>query len=417
MTITFPFEAPAIRVVQPIGTFYVTVLPAELLLKVSESDRLRAELNVSGIGYHVEGTQRQKKALRLREIAKYLARDDSAFPNSIIIAANFNSDLGMDQNEVDAIKAEDADRDDVVADIELQADPDEWSISENGNNCYTLRIPKELRLATIIDGQHRLYAFADPDASLARLDMDLICAVFLDLPKPLQAQIFATINSTQKPVDRSLTYELFGYNIEEEAEEIWTPDKLAVYLTRKLATDSSSPMFGRITVAPKQDIALKEITSNKDWKVSTAVVVDGILRLITTSPKRDSNKMHTPQSQSRDVLNGIKDTSPLREVFIAKNDLLIYRLVENYLSACNSIFWRTCDQKSFIRRTVGIQALFDILRKITPVVLERKDLSISFFERALEKAGEIDFSKAQFKSPSGSGRILIRKTLEESLRL
>jgi hypothetical protein len=42
--------------------------------------------------------------------------------------------------------------------------------------------------------------------------MQLICSIFFELPKPYQAQLFATINSTQKPVDKSLTYELFGYN-------------------------------------------------------------------------------------------------------------------------------------------------------------------------------------------------------------
>jgi hypothetical protein len=46
--------------------------------------------------------------------------------------------------------------------------------------------------------------------------MSLVCSVYFDLPRPFQAQLFATINSTQKRVDRSLTYELFGYNIVEE---------------------------------------------------------------------------------------------------------------------------------------------------------------------------------------------------------
>ena len=46
--------------------------------------------------------------------------------------------------------------------------------------------------------------------------MELLCAIFVDLPKPFQAQLFATINSTQKPVNKSLTYEMFGYNVDDE---------------------------------------------------------------------------------------------------------------------------------------------------------------------------------------------------------
>ena len=123
--------------------------------------------------------------------------------------------------------------------------------------------------------------------------MPLICSVFLDLPKPFQAQLFATINSTQKAVDRSLTFELFGYNVEDESPDRWTPDKLAVFLTRKLGTESSSPLRGRITVAPKRDVGLEQLAAATDWRVSTAVMVDGILRLISANPKRDANPSYS----------------------------------------------------------------------------------------------------------------------------
>ena len=83
-----------------------------------------------------------------------------------------------------------------------------------------------------------------------------------------------TGHSTQKPVDRSLTYELFGYNVSDEPEEYWTPDKLAVFLARKLGTQSSSPLKGKIAVSPKRDEALVALGQQAAWKVSTAVVVD-----------------------------------------------------------------------------------------------------------------------------------------------
>jgi DGQHR domain-containing protein len=170
--------------------------------------------------------------------------------------------------------------------------------------------------------------------------MQLICAVFLDLPKPLQAQLFATINSTQKPVDRSLTFELFGYNVSDEHEEFWSPDKLAAFLARKLATERDSPLLGKITVSPKRDDNLQAIFTNANWRVSTAVVVDGLLRLISANPRRDANAMRTPEIQPRSILKaGKKDQSPLREAFISGNDSLVYALAESYLKACNNLFW------------------------------------------------------------------------------
>jgi DNA phosphorothioation-associated DGQHR protein 1 len=215
--------------------------------------------------------------------------------------------------------------------------------------------------------------------------MQLICAVFLDLPKPFQAQLFATINSTQKQVDRSLTFELFGYNIAEDSEEFWTPDKLAVFLTRKLGTEPGSPMFGRITVAPKRDNALQQISEQGKWRVSTAVVVDGVLRLFSNNPKRDSNAMQTPQRQTRSVLEkGARDKSPLRQGFIDVNDSLIYKMVVNYLYACDKVFWTIAKPGSYIVKTVGIQALFDVLRKLAASAIVNKDLSVSYFESQVQ---------------------------------
>src|SRR5262249_13355622 len=159
-------------------------------------------------------------------------RYDSAFPNSLILAANLKDEDGT-------IEEDEASR---------------WSLTERQEcGSYNLVIPSSKKLAAIIDGQHRLFAFKF--AASSRLDTQVICSVFVDLPKPFQAQLFATINSTQKPVDKSLTYELFGYNISEESEKYWSPDKLAVFLARKLNVEAGSPLKGRVIVAPLSDFA------------------------------------------------------------------------------------------------------------------------------------------------------------------
>jgi len=83
----------------------------------------------------------------------------------------------------------------------------------------------------------------------ARQNMPLVCSVFLDLPNPFQAYVFATVNFNQKKVDRSLAYELFGFDTEDEPPQAWTPEKTAVFLTRRLNMDADSPLRGRIVVA------------------------------------------------------------------------------------------------------------------------------------------------------------------------
>lgn len=411
----YPFTAPALRVEQPIGTFYVTVLPADLLLQVASSDVMSATMNPDGAGYVLSGTQRLVQDKRLTQIADYIDRIDSAFPNSIILAANYNREVGLDVDELEAIEAEE--REDANAAVVAPDASKSWTVDETPDGCFQITIPSADKLAAIIDGQHRLFAFAKADAA-TRLGMQLICAVFIDLPKAIQAQIFATINSTQKPVDRSLTYELFGYNVSDEPEEYWTPDKLAVFLARRLSTQPSSPLKGKIAVSPKRDEALVALGQQAAWKVSTAVVVDGILRLFSSNPKRDTNAMRTSRAQPRSVLaTGPKDKSPLRAEFIEVNDALIYAMVENYLKACANLFWQTPAPGSFIIKTVGVQALFDILRKIALEAYEAEDLRVPFFEDRLRPASTINFADEQFRVPSGSGRSIIRRALEGALGL
>ncbi|WP_172332136.1 DNA phosphorothioation-associated DGQHR protein 1 [Mangrovicoccus sp. HB161399] len=404
---TFPYETKALQVDQRLGTFYVVALPAELLLQVAASDRMRATMKADGSGYTLEGTQRLIQDKRLTEIGDYINRVDSAFPNSIIVAANYDLETGLDQGELEYISSEEDGKPIDASRV--------WTITESADGCHKLTIPSSDKLAAIIDGQHRLFSFARADAE-AMKDMNLLCSVFIDLPKALQAQIFATINSTQKRVDRSLTYELFGYNVSDEDEAYWTPDKLAVFFTRKLGTDADSPLQGRIMVAPKRDAALEELAEKAKWKVSTAVIVDGILRLFSSNPKRDANLMRKDEASPRSELSsGPKDRSPLREVFIDGNDALIYKMVLNYLKASEDVFWKPANDDSFIFRTIGVQAIFDVLRKIAAQSLEAKDIRVEYFAGILDGAREIDFSAERFRNPSGSGRTVIRRAIEEAI--
>ncbi|QFT75883.1 DNA phosphorothioation-associated DGQHR protein 1 [Ruegeria sp. THAF33] len=409
MDIQFPFTVPALRVDQRLGSFYVAVLPAELLLRVCASDRMSASLNPDGVGYSLEGTQRVIQDKRLSEIAAYINRVDSAFPNSIIVAANYDRETGFDQSENEDIAAEEGEEPNGVSSA--------WSVQVSDDGCHKLTIPSEAKLAAVIDGQHRLFSFAKASPEALR-SMNLICSIFIDLPKALQAQIFATINSTQKRVDRSLTFELFGYNVSDEPEEYWTPDKLAVFFARKLATDKDSPLRGRIMVAPKRDSRLEKIAAEAAWRISTAVAVDGIMRLYSSNPKRDANLMREGEAHTRNVLlEGPKDKSPLRSAYIEGNDAVIFKMVLNYLKAADRVFWENANEGSYIFRTIGVQAIFDILRKLASGAFERKDISSGYFEEILEPAGQIDFSSTEFQNASGSGRTFIRKAIEASIGL
>lgn len=404
---TYPLTLKALRVEQPLGVYYVTVIPAKILLQVAFSDALSATWSEEEQSYKLDGTQRLRDPKRLKPVASYIDREDSAFPNSIILAANYRRDSGL-LEETEAPPEDEAAPDGNGANL--------WFVSQNPDGCHELTIPSSAKLASVIDGQHRLFSFAE--ALPKRLDMDLICSVFLDLPKPYQAQLFATINSNQKPVDKSLTYEMFGYNIEEEDEKFWSPDKLAVYFTRRLAVDKDSPLNGRIHIAPVRDEALNEQLSNQPWKVSTAVIVEAIMRLYTSNPKADTAALLKDRRKPRaEIADKRADRSPLRSFYLSGKDAIIYTLAKNYLIACDRVFWKAAPGNTFITKTVGVQALLDILRRLARPAVDEGDISADYFTAQLESAQAIDFTADHFQNASGAGRSTIRRAIEEKIGL
>ncbi|XZU16241.1 DGQHR domain-containing protein [Acinetobacter baumannii] len=210
----FPITVPAIKISQPMSDFYAVSLPAYILLEVCFSDIMRAKKTEAG--YILEGgTQRSIQQERLKKIAEYIERDDSAFPNSIILAANYH-ESGYTIEELE-------DQNDLQTNESLSWEINKINIDNPKCKLYTLTIPSAKKLAAIIDGQHRLFGFTKEYLKDSeKLNMDLLCSVYLDLPKGYQADLFSIINTTQKPVDKSLSYELYGYNISEEDSNSWT---------------------------------------------------------------------------------------------------------------------------------------------------------------------------------------------------
>ena len=213
-------EIKAIKVVQPLGEFYIAKIKAGDLLRISTSSVARYDKNGN-----LTGNQRPLDSKRLKAIAKFIMSDEMSFPTSILVAANIN-DKGV-----------------IIEDEEKR-----WHVEKtNLPDVYDLIVPDNIS-SLIIDGQHRLNAFnyADSDCK----EIELVCSIFIDLPNPYQAYLFATINGNQKRVDKSLALELFGYDVENEPQDTWSPEKLAVYLTRKFNFSKSSPLYQKIKLAP-----------------------------------------------------------------------------------------------------------------------------------------------------------------------
>jgi DNA phosphorothioation-associated DGQHR protein 1 len=373
---------PALKVDQKFGLFYVCVLKASELLELTFSDSYRYEDG------RLTGSQRELNQIRLKEIKEYIKGVDCAFPNSIILAAN------IDQNG-----------------LLCRDDDSSWKINENS----TLEIPKRKPLAAVVDGQHRINGFQKlkEEELLEENDMELVCSIYLELPTSMQAYLFATINSTQRSVKKTLYLDLFGYEIASTPPNSWSPDKIAISLTRKLNEDKDSPLYRRV------DSTLFQKAKSPSYTLSS--LVDSILRLISSNPKDDKYKLHRSPIEERVRISlrkfGRKDSSPLRDLYINSRDEVIYKIIINYLQAADNTLHFTDEKDSILSKNVGIQGLFDSLKSYINAklksgsTLQEIEMTTKGFEGFLKHSAKVNFEDDFYNNSTGIGRQHLRATI------
>ncbi|WP_435237537.1 DGQHR domain-containing protein [Psychromonas sp. PT13] len=326
------YKFKAIKICQPFSDYYICKIPSDTLREISFS--LKA-VNSDGV---VQGVQRTLNPKRLRDIGQFIDSDSGSFPNPIILGANFK-ETGRYASEDEKIEF-----------IDLK------------DGLYEIKVPKSSKVLSIIDGQHRLYGFEH-----AETEMDLSCSIYEDLAMPYQAFLFSTINYTQGKVDKSLAYQLFGYEIESSEPIEWPPETLAVYFVREL--NKKKPLLNRIKyrTADESMLSKKDRDALPPWRFSTSSIVEAILSLISHNPKQDRYLMNTKQLNDeivgRTVLEG-DDRYPLRQLYINANDQAISDVLTLALEATDRIFWGEVDNNNFIKKTVGIACVFKFLKSV-----------------------------------------------------
>ncbi|MFJ5366877.1 DNA phosphorothioation-associated DGQHR protein 1 [Pectobacterium punjabense] len=326
-----PIKINAIKVTQPYGDFFQTVMSAEDLLKCIYVNQ--AEVDDG----EISGVQRKESMPRALDIAKFIDSDEAAFPNSIILSVNHND------NDIPA------------------AEDEKWKFEQIEGDLYSIIIPNiNLRLCSVIDGQHRLLGFRYAENKRIKLP----CSIYDSLPPSNQATIFSTINFNQQKVPKSLAYRLFGYSLDDISREYWPPDLLAVYFSEKFNKNNEYPFYQRL-----KNRVLHEVTAD-DWSISSSVFIDGVLSLISKNPRADRyiiNAIYSNEKEKgRKRLLGTssKDNSPLRDFYIKNNDKAIEQILMIFFSTVKEHFWteKCINEGTVLVRTIGISALFKFLR-------------------------------------------------------
>lgn len=308
---------PILEVLQPIGSFYLSVLSASFI--VSHTKRSEREYDLDGL--KASGIQRRLDSKRIRDIETYILDPEATFPTPIILSIS-SSDFGF-----------------TISGHEIEF---------NENNF----------IAEIVDGQHRIEGLK---RSSKVCDFQLPVVFLFDLTEQEKAYIFSTVNSNQQKVSPSLIYDLFSVS------DGRSPFKTAHDIARALNTDEESPYCGRLKMLGRK-------TGDKET-LSQGTFVNSLLPLISGHPKED---LVSEKNRERLIDD---QTLPFRYSYIHDDDKFIYRVLLNYFRAVADTFRAEWEDPSryIISKSTGCGGLMLALKGIALNGISEKSLDYKFF--------------------------------------
>lgn len=345
---------------QPIGSFFLTTIPAKDLLQFYEITRRKY------VNDKADGTQRQFSN-RIKEIANYCNTLDAAFPTSIILALNKDGYIHDKKNST----------------IEV------------------------LNKAEIIDGQHRILGLELAKEKFGNNVEDkftLPCVFLIEPTEPQKAFVFATINGKQTKVNKSLVYDLFGISEKKD------PYNILHTLARTLNFTEGSPFYQRLKMLGKKsdDINTESLTQG--------TFVDTLVEKISKDPLTDRDFI------IRGELEQIEKNPKLilQDYMLQGKSDLLFPLFKNIFNAVKNTWpneWEIHDTFILSKTTgyIGIMKGIDQFIKYGRAngVLTEKYFDFIFLElKKLMSKKELIFISDNFP-PGGKGENKLRDLLIE----
>jgi DGQHR domain-containing protein len=297
---------PYLELPQPGGGFYATSISADKIVnRVSIKRR------------HDGGPQRDADPKRVDEIAKFARSENAIFPTPILISCD-------------------------------------GRIIDTDEKVVNLDVGSPTPIGHVLDGQHRVMGLRKLDeAELAQITLLVVFVTGTDVYS--DASIFLTINSNQKPVTKSLIYDLFSLDPKNSIE------KTAHEIAQSLNGDQSSPFYKKIKMLGRKTLPTETI--------SQAAFVDGLLPLI-------------------------KQAGILRDYYDNNKSEIILRIMQNCFNGLRKAMpteWTEPDY--LLSKTVGYGGIM----KALPIVIKfgqgKNDLSEEYFESIFKNLNTILIEK------------------------
>lgn len=375
-----------IKVIQPIGEYFMASVPAKTIVDISYSDLRRLEGSDRDVELYF-GIQRPLLKKRVAEIRSYIEMPDATFPTGIILAIDERC----------------SEYDETTGQLHLHEYIDEFDASKN----------VELhQIGNILDGQHRIAGFTDDEGEFLdqfdgdNFDLNVIMMIGADLPE--QANVFAIVNLAQTRVNKSLAYDL------SELARKPTPFKTCHNVAVALDQTAESPFYHRIK---RLGVATK---GRKNEPLTQAAFVEALLPFITTDPFED--QLHQVRGKRLKRVSGEKLVeTPLRNMFIRRDETDIAEVIFNYFKAIKNKWpraWSAIDQTgNLLPRTNAFKAFMKFLKEdIYPELADGRDDYIPKMKELAPHLNNIDLSDEEFTTrtfvPGSTGQ----KTFLQLLR-
>lgn len=366
-----PLRFPCLEIVQPIGAFYVGVIPALEVIDIAFSDIIRIDEDDRNIEV-VSGLERPISRDRVKELREYVTHFDATFPTGVILS------IPEKYVKYDAKSRE--------MTIESEADYSD--------------------IAKIIDGQHRIEGLRGYTGDVP---FQLNVTIFVEMDPEKQAIVFSIINLKQAPVSKSITYELFEY------AKSRSPQKTCHEIATALDRAPGSPFEGKIMVLGSARDADKET-------LTQAAFIRPLLKLISSEKLAMGDRDMIRRGKRISMPTGtevIKRAWVFRPWFLLGEDKLITQSIVNYFNAVARKWegaWWPKTPGLMLNRTNGYSALIrflpSILFKLGPFQVH----SVSSFASVLNSIHlkYDDFNSKDFLPGSTGEGDLLRRLLSES---
>jgi len=189
--------------------------------------------------------QRHLNDSKLSDLNKFLDKEFESenqniiFPSSLILSLDLNENNSSELNESEIEKF-------YCSDLSS-------CFLTSKNDINTIYIPKTKRICLIVDGQHRFYGlkrFYDSTKDRVKKEriqnFQFVSTFLLGYDAFQVAEVFANVNFNQKPVNKSLYYDIFGSSVKEKNEI-----QLAHFLALHMQNSDESPLNGMIKLLGK----------------------------------------------------------------------------------------------------------------------------------------------------------------------